>query len=663
MRTIHEGREIVESLAAYGNVRGALVEMRRIDLRHATPWTQSRRRHVFPMRAGIARAPKEPIVGSGPDGSCVAIRWREAVYDAPVFTGERIVRAERTEARRLARAFAREIGADRRPVFATVARCENDVETEVERALIDAIEDERIRPIETVRFAIVRRRNVARLLRALVEDGRFAAVDQPWMQRIGRDVPILLDSDRMEVAKGYRSVVAATAHFRATAFLLRAEDAIREAIVGNDVIELRRRLIVPTAPGRATVDRNRRALIDTERDDFGIRGIDPDGMIVVAAGRAFDRRPRGAAVARAPRRGIGRIRDVAIAWIGGDPGEILGATANAFFAIGFLPGRTGVVAAVDAATVRFFDECENSGGIGGRNADADASDIGGQSRREFSPRRAAVGGFEKTARRIGLVDTHEIPRPVSRSPKRRVDDIGCFGIDRYGYRARIGIRAQHFGVRRAAVDGPIESAFGVRPERVTDDGDERAFRIARIDGDALDLLRVAQTAMHPCGTGVARHVHSVARGKVGTTQTFATAGIHDVRIRRRDGERADRARVSRIEDWVPRATVVARLPNSTVGRSHVERAADLRHARDRDGAAPAKRTDVTPMKRAEDARSSRRRCRRDRRECDERNDREDEGTACHVGLQSKKGVAVLDASRPRASTATPRAQRDAVRTL
>src|ERR1700734_2767460 len=107
------------------------------------------------------------------------------------------------------------------------------------------------------------------------------------MQRIGYDVAVLLGAGSIPVALRGLTPVAAANHARRTALLLAAADPIREPPVGIYMVHLRGRLVVPRAPRGAAVHGDRRALIGRKRDDLWIARIDPDRMIVVAAGRAF----------------------------------------------------------------------------------------------------------------------------------------------------------------------------------------------------------------------------------------------------------------------------------------------------------------------------------------------------------------------------------------
>ena len=98
-------------------------------------------------------------------------------------------------------------------------------------------------------------RDVLHLARAPVEARHLAAVDDVGVERIGRDVAVLLDADRVPIAKRDLPVVAAARDARRAALLLAAAHAIRKRVVGADVVELRRRLVVPAAPRLAAVER------------------------------------------------------------------------------------------------------------------------------------------------------------------------------------------------------------------------------------------------------------------------------------------------------------------------------------------------------------------------------------------------------------------------
>ena len=85
------------------------------------------------------------------------------------------------------------------------------------------------------------------------------------------------------------------------------------------------------------------------------------------------------------------------------------------------------------------------------------------------------------------------------------------------------------------------------------------FGIARVDGDLRDLLAVAQAEMRPGLAGVGGFVDAVADREIGTLQSLAAADVDDVRIGRRDGDRADGSGRLIVEDRIPGAAVVGRF--------------------------------------------------------------------------------------------------------
>ena len=59
-------------------------------------------------------------------------------------------------------------------------------------------------------------------------------------------------------------------------------------MICREPIKLPRWLVVPRAPGLASVEADRRALVDTQHDALRICRIDPHGVVVVAARCALD---------------------------------------------------------------------------------------------------------------------------------------------------------------------------------------------------------------------------------------------------------------------------------------------------------------------------------------------------------------------------------------
>ena len=94
-------------------------------------------------------------------------------------------------------------------------------------------------------------------------------------------------------------------------------------------------------------------------------------------------------------------------------------------------------------------------------------------------------------------------------------------------------------------------------------------------------------------------VDAVADGEIGAAQAFSAADVDDIWIRGRDGEGSDGAgglSVIRliIEDGIPGAAGVGRLPDSAVVGRHVEDVGLGGNAGDGDGASAAKGADGAP---------------------------------------------------------------------
>src|SRR5216684_8178940 len=170
------------------------------------------------------------------------------------------------------------------------------------------------------------------------------------MQRIGCDVTIFFYADGGPVAKSDFAKVAAAGGADRAAFLLGAIHSVRKLVVGDDVIELRGGLVVPGTPGLAAIHADGRALVHGEGNDVGVFGIDPDGVVVVAAGRALDGREILAGVSGAVSRSVGHVDHIFISWIDAHAAEVVAATPDSLFIIHLLPAFASVVGAVNAAT-------------------------------------------------------------------------------------------------------------------------------------------------------------------------------------------------------------------------------------------------------------------------------------------------------------------------
>src|SRR4029077_15181104 len=123
--------------------------------------------------------------------------------------------------------------------------------------------------------------------------------------------------------------------------------------------------------------------------------IDPDPLVVVAAGSAFEANICFSSICGFPRSGVRDVDQIRIVWRNDDAHRARTTASDAMVTIHELPGFAGIIGALDPGIFcRFRGEIHALRTAWG-NGDADASQFGG-SRKSFSdgaPRRAAVGGF------------------------------------------------------------------------------------------------------------------------------------------------------------------------------------------------------------------------------------------------------------------------------
>ena len=125
-------------------------------------------------------------------------------------------------------------------------------------------------------------------------------------------------------------------------------------------------------------------------------------------------------------------------------------------------------------------------------------------------------------------------------------------------------------------------------------GDEETVGIARVHQDGGNLLAVAQPQMTPGLAPVDGLVHAVAGGKIGTLQSFAGAHVDDVGVGRRERDGADGTGGLVVEDGLPGAADVVRLPHAAIVHADVEDVGLGGNAGGADGAPAAEGADVAP---------------------------------------------------------------------
>src|ERR1044071_1599280 len=159
-----------------------------------------------------------------------------------------------------------------------------------------------------------------------------AAIDDVGIRWIRRNVTALTGTGGVPVAEGDRSVITAAEDIDAAAILLRSVNVIRKLFIDSNGVKLRGRLIEPTAPSCAAVNAYARALVTAKDHPLRIAWIDPECVIVVAAGCAFDSDKSFSCIGGAVNRDVGDIHGVRIFGIDVNFAEIPQASDARIFA-------------------------------------------------------------------------------------------------------------------------------------------------------------------------------------------------------------------------------------------------------------------------------------------------------------------------------------------
>ncbi len=141
-----------------------------------------------------------------------------------------------------------------------------------------------------------------------------------------------------------------------------------------------------------------------------------------------------------------------------------------------------------------------------------------------------------------------------------------------------------------------DAALGIR--RRTDARAPRRRR-GRDSADATRMRAICCESASPMCVQVSPRVgglvHPVALRDVGAHVRLAGADVDDARIRGRHGDRADRADRLAVEDRLPGAPRVARLPHAAVHAAEVEVLRLARNAGHRQNPPSAERADQSPV--------------------------------------------------------------------
>src|SRR3989442_1191199 len=194
-------------------------------------------------------------------------------------------------------------------------------------------------------------RDVLGLAGALVETGNqalvVAGVNNVGVGRIGRDVARFPTAHRIPVGTIDGAVVAAAGDGDGAVVLLRPVDVVRSAGIGNDVIELRRGLIVLARPSFASIQTHSDATIVGNDHAGGIPGINPHAVVIAVWGP--DLVEGAPAVGRFIEVHVGDINRVGILRVGDDVHVIPRTLPIRTTVVHQLPGFAAVVGTIEPA--------------------------------------------------------------------------------------------------------------------------------------------------------------------------------------------------------------------------------------------------------------------------------------------------------------------------
>src|SRR5271167_1549771 len=131
-------------------------------------------------------------------------------------------------------------------------------------------------------------------------------------------------------------------------------------------------------------------------------------------------------------------------------------------------------------------------------------------------------------------------------------------------------------------------------------GNQEAVGILWVNRYLRDLLCIAQAKVCPRNATVRRLVNAVAERQIGAMQALAACDINDTWIRRRNFDCANGAARLLIKDGLPGSPEVGRPPGTTIYRANIEDIGLTWNAGDGARSATAKRSDISPLHRAEE---------------------------------------------------------------
>ena len=319
------------------------------------------------------------------------------------------------------------------------------------------------------------------------------------------------------------------------------------------------------------------------------------------------------------------------------------------------PGRAGVVRQEHAA-VGGFDDGVDPIGVGARHRHAHLAPQRCREAgvlRQLGPGPAAIGRLEEAAARAAA---RQRMRRAEDFPESGVEHVGVLRVHRQIRGARLIVAEEHAVPGLAAVDRLEDSPLLIRTVRISQRGCVDDVRVGGMDANPADDHAARESHVGPCAAGVGRLVDAVSLDDVAAELHLTHSGVHDVGLRFRHGDGADRRGFEEpVRHRPPGHAAIRRFPEAASRRAEVVLLSTAAAARHGDGSAASRRSDGPPAKAGEkrgvDAgcclRAERRRWRWHEHKSDAdrggRRDQDERMTLEHVRLSP--AVTTVDSSR------------------
>ena len=421
-------------------------------------------------------------------------------------------------------------------------------------------------------------------------------VDDVGIGRLDGDLAALGQADGVAVLPGDDALDRAAGDADGAVVLLRAVDAVRRLVVGDDRVELGGGLVVYGAPGLAGVVGDARAAVVALDHAARVGRVDPE-VVLVGVGHV-DLLEGRAAVGRPERLGGKDVHGVWVHRVGEHVGVVPGPAAHVLGVVQLLP-RLAAVVGTEEPAVRGLDEgpypARPGRGYGDAYAPNDALWQAGPAG-YLVPCIAAVGGAVESA--AGAAAVHG-PEGAPGLPHGGVEDARVVGVHRQVGRAGVLALVQDVVPGLAAVLRPEDAPLGAGAEGVTECGHVHEVGVVGMDADAGDVPGVLEPQVFPGGARVVRAVYAVAVGEVDADAGLAHAGVYDVGVGLGDGDRSDRRGIEvAVGDVLPVCSAVGGLPYAAAYRAEVEDARVDGITGDGDDATGPVGPDAAPFERA-----------------------------------------------------------------